>query len=204
MKNTPLILAAASALLLAACQSTPNYGAPPLPPGSSAVQPPPPAPSQPAPLVGTAGKLTQVGVGRYMDGLEANLRGTLRGQPVFVIRRGEDMLVVLPDSALFAGKDLGPSGSALLASIAAVLRYYDRTLLQVNGYTDTLGNDVQNLTISQDRAKLVMQALVGDGLAASRLEAHGFGATNLRFATGPDKAEPRNRRIELHIVPRPD
>jgi hypothetical protein len=32
---------------------------------------------------------------------------------------------------------------------------------------------------------------------------HGFGGTNLKIATGDRVNEPRNQRIELHIVPRP-
>ncbi|MBU6299551.1 MAG: OmpA family protein [Alphaproteobacteria bacterium] len=200
-----LILAAASALLLAACQNTmPTYNMRRPPPGVPGSQSAPSAmpPASLPPLTGTAGPIKPGRVDRYMDGFERNLRARLRGQPAIVIRRGDNLLLVLPDSILFAGKAISSYGGSVLRTVAGVLNYYDNTLVQVNGYTDTLGNDVQNLTISHDRAKLVMQTLTEDGVAASRLEAHGFGATDLRIATGPDKAEPRNRRIQLHILPR--
>ncbi len=196
-----LILATASALTLAACQVSPTY--PVAPPPSGVQQPAPPVNPPAPPPAGNAGPLTQAGVGKYMDGLEADLRLRLRGQGVVVIRRGNDMLLVMPDAGLFTGETVSGPGTALLGTVALSLRYYDHTLMQIDGYTDTVGSDVQNLTVSQQRADAVMHALIQDGIAAARLEAHGFGATDLRIATGPDTAEPRNRRIEVHILPRP-
>jgi len=84
-----------------------------------------------------------------------------------------------------------------------VLRRYDRTQLQVNGYTDTVGSVEQNLTVSLRRAGLAGDALTRSGIAAGRIEVHGFGGTSLKIATGDHVNEPRNRRIELRIVPRP-
>jgi outer membrane protein OmpA-like peptidoglycan-associated protein len=104
---------------------------------------------------------------------------------------------------LFAGGGLSPAGQSLLESVAQMLRTYDHTQVQVNGYTDTSGSPEQNLTVSLKRAGLVSDALARSGVASSRIEVHGFGGTSLKIATGDHVNEPRNRRIELRIVPRP-
>ena len=197
MKTKLLCLAAA--LALAGCQNGPLETPPPV---GHPVQPPAHTAGPPAQVV-TAGPLTAAGVGPYMDKLERELRTRLRGSGIGVARRGDDMLLSLPDAHLFAGESLSPSGQSLLGGAALALRIYDHTLIQVNGYTDTSGSPVQNLSVSLDRANLVGAALTGDGIAAERIEAHGFGETNLKIATGDHVNEPRNRRIEIRIVPRP-
>ena len=159
-------------------------------------------PATPA-QVPTAGPLTQAGIGKYMDAQETELRALLRGRGIMVVRRGNDLLVTFPNDKLFDGVTLSSTGQRFLEIIAPVLRKYDRTLVQVNGYTDTSGTAEQNLDVSQKRASAVADALASLGVSDSRMEAHGLGATNLKVMTGDHVSEPRNRRIEIHIVPRP-
>jgi outer membrane protein OmpA-like peptidoglycan-associated protein len=165
--------------------------------------PQPSVPVTPPQHVVTAGPLAPAGVGRYMDALERDLRQRLRGSGIVVARRGDDLVVTLLNVRLFANESVSPAGQTLLASLALAARIYDHTLVQVNGYTDTSGSPESNLGVSLKRAGLVRDALARNGLVVSRIEAHGFGATNLKIATGDHVNEPRNRRIELRIVPRP-
>ena len=202
MKARILFLAAASALTLAACLNAPPVAMPPLvrsatPPSSA------PVASPPQQQTVTAGPLTSAGVGRYMDALERDLRQRLRGSGIAVARRGDDLLLTFPNDKLFAGASLGSSGQGVLESVAQLLRTYGHAQVQVNGYTDTGGSPEQNLTVSQKRAALVGDALTQSGIAAGRIEAHGFGEANLKIATGDHVSEPRNRRIEVRIVARP-
>jgi len=201
MKKLLLSVAVASlaALTLAACQSEQKY---------TVVAPPVANPAQTPPIAGkpsmpTAGPLAQAGIGKYMDGQEADLRARLKPLEIRVARRGDDIVVTLPNDKLFEGANLGSSGRALLATVAQVLCHYDHTLLQVNGYTDTSGGAQQNLAVSQKRAALVAAALTQDGVAAARVTAQGLGQTNLKVMTGDSVSEPRNRRIELRIVAKP-
>ena len=198
MKVHSLMIAAAAALTLAACQSGPSA-----PPPVAQPAPQPSVPVAPPQQAVTAGPLAPAGVGRYMDALERDLRQRLRGSGVVVARRGDDLLVTILNVRLFAGESVSPAGLGLLESVALVLRTYDHTQVQVNGYTDTSGTPERNLTVSLRRAGLAGGALTQSGIAAGRIEVHGFGGTSLKIATGDHVNEPRNRRIELRIVPRP-
>ncbi len=49
--------------------------------------------------------------------------------------------------------------------------------IQVNGYTDNVGNDVDNLKLSEIRAKAVADYLISKGIDSKRLTSKGFGET---------------------------
>lgn len=202
MRKFLSIFAVASlAAVLAACQT--ERSRPIIPPPYVPLPHTPVHVPVPPQQVITAGPLTQAGAGKYMDAQEAELRARLRGRGVGVLRRGNDILLTFPDGKLFDGMNLSSPGRDLLAAVALTFARYDHTLIEVNGYTDTSGTAEQNLDVSQKRAALVAGALNGLGVSDGRTEAHGFGATNLKVTTGDHVSEPRNRRIEIRVVPRP-
>lgn len=153
--------------------------------------------------VPSAGPLQLAAIGSYMDAQETDLRNRLRGTGAVVTRPGDDLVVVIRNDQLFDGAKISGSGGELLASIANVLNHYDRSSVQIQGFTDTAGAADRNLALSDARAHDIYNALMGDGVAKARLSAQGFGETRLRVATGDNVSEPRNRRIELRITARP-
>lgn len=201
---------ALAALTLAACASEPRYYGPPPPesiqpqrPYAEKPMPPRPGPYAPPPVT-SAGPLRMAAVSAYMDGQENELRSRLRGQGVIVARRGDELVLNIPDAALFeSGADLSGGGASILQTLSLTVRHYDHTALQVNGYTDTTGAPDKNLDISQRRAKAVASALAGYGVSGNRIGAQGFGEANPRIKTGENVNEPRNRRIEIQISARP-
>ncbi|MGN6515249.1 MAG: OmpA family protein [Rhizomicrobium sp.] len=211
----PAVLTAC--FLLAACGGGPrygNYGPPPPPPAESpAMHPYEPAPSQPEPYrpppppkVTSAGPLKTAMVGSYMDHQEADLRRTMRGTGVLVARPGDDIVLHIRSDEIFKPNsiDLNDTGLRVLAELAPVLRRYDRTAISIDAYTDTSGSPDQNMEVSRKRAYTVGGALVKDGVPLARLQAHGHGETDLKVKTGDSVNEPRNRRIEIRIVARPE
>jgi outer membrane protein OmpA-like peptidoglycan-associated protein len=184
-------------LLLAGCQSQQQAGLPP--PVSSPDVVPPSQPS-PAQQVTSAGPLTKAAVETYMDAQESDLRSYLRGQGVLVARRGDMLLVTIPNDKLFQSMTVTPWGGAVLASIAQVLAHYDHSAVEVDAFTDSTGSDQENLTLSQKRARTVSDALTQNGVTAARLTASGLGATSPKTT---DPRDPKNRRIELKITPTP-
>jgi outer membrane protein OmpA-like peptidoglycan-associated protein len=101
-----------------------------------------------------------------------------------------------------------PSGSAALTPDAEkILEALGRALnsselaryrFRIEGHTDTAGEAPANLVLSERRAATVREHLVSrHGVAAARLEALGFGETQLLVQTPDATSEPRNRRVQI-------
>ncbi|HEY4124962.1 MAG TPA: OmpA family protein [Rhizomicrobium sp.] len=203
--------------VLAACGGAPrgrDYGPPPPPSNYGPQQPyssmtPPPAASEPSrpmtpPKVASAGPLKTAMVGSYMDNQEAELRHAMRGTGVLVARPGDDIVLHLRSDEMFVGSsfDLSERAKDILWRLAPVLRHFDRTQISIDAYTDTTGSTDKNMEVSRKRAYTVGGQLVKDAVPLSRLQAHGYGEEDLKVKTGDQVNEPRNRRIEIHIVAR--
>lgn len=160
--------------------------------------------SQTALIGGAVGALAGGLVGKYMDNQEAELRQRLRAAGVSVRRDGDDIVLLLRNDITFetSSADLNPTAIRTIAGVAEVLRHYDKTLIDVNGFTDTTGSYDFNMQLSQKRAENVAAVLVDNGVAAARISPRGYGETELAVPTGDNVNEPRNRRVEIRIVPR--
>jgi len=206
------LLAPLCLLALSACQSPQHYSyvTPPPPPptypsGAQPYQGPPPSKPHVRPPMpsygGSAGPVTTKTVGAYMDGLERDLRHYLRGIPV--ARPGDVVVLNLKSDDMFDKSSLNEDGRDLLRNLSSALKHYDHTQVQVNGYTDTRLAPDKATSLTQKRADAVAAELRSDGIASGRLTATGYGSAHLKIATGDGKAEARNRRIEIKIVPKP-
>ena len=80
--------------------------------------------------------------------------------------------------------------------------------VEIQGYTDSKGNNNYNLNLSQNRAESVRSYLIKKGIKNSRITAVGYGEKNPiaknENSDGSDNEEGRalNRRIELKILSR--
>src|ERR1035441_9621650 len=77
---------------------------------------------------------------------------------------------------------------------------YPQSTASINGYTDNLPVPGGNLQLSQRRAQAVEAWLVAHGVAASRLQAIGYGDAN-PFAPNTPSGQPLNRRVVVIIDP---
>jgi outer membrane protein OmpA-like peptidoglycan-associated protein len=72
--------------------------------------------------------------------------------------------------------------------------------IQINGHTDDIGSDADNLTLSENRARSVFDFLVKQGILVNRLKYKGFGE---KSPVAPNDSEPgrkQNRRTEFIII----
>lgn len=115
-------------------------------------------------------------------------------------------VITLQDGVLFDfGKyDLRPEAKATLAKLATVLNQAKVPAAQINGHTDSIGDDAFNQDLSEKRASAVATQLKADGVSAN-LETHGYGKTqpvaDNTNADGSDNPAGRqaNRRVEIYI-----
>ncbi len=95
--------------------------------------------------------------------------------------------------------ELSADATALLDEAIEILTENATTVLTVAGHTDDVGDENDNLALSEARAQAVVDYLVAGGIDAARLTAVGYGET--RPIAGNDTAEgrSRNRRIEFVV-----
>jgi OmpA-OmpF porin, OOP family len=91
-----------------------------------------------------------------------------------------------------------PESKKTLDEIAALLKARPALKLYVVGHTDMTGALAQNRTLSEGRARAVVNALVKNyGIAAARLEGHGVGPLAPVASNAAEAGQAKNRRVEL-------
>jgi OmpA-OmpF porin, OOP family len=97
---------------------------------------------------------------------------------------------------------LTPPSREQLRNVAAILNAYPKTSATVEGYTDNVGDEAGNLTLSQARADSVADALTVDGVASGRVHAVGFGSQKPIASNATEFGREQNRRIMLDVIAR--
>jgi len=113
--------------------------------------------------------------------------------------RGPSMSV--PGAAFATGKaSLRADSRARLRAIATFVQASPATRVRIEGHTDSQGNPQTNLMLSKQRADAVRQALIAQGVAASRIQALGLGAEQPVAANTTPAGRARNRRVEVILL----
>src|SRR3954464_1462579 len=110
------------------------------------------------------------------------------------------LIVNMSDVLFDTGKySLKPGAREKLAKVAGILLAYPGLNIAVGGYTDNVGGDAMNQTLSEHRAASVRDYLVQQGVATGSVTAKGFG-NNLAVASNDSAAgRQQNRRVELLV-----
>jgi len=149
------------------------------------------------------GAIAGGGVGYYMDTQEAKLRKQLRGTGVSVKRDGENINLIMPGNVTFKtnGQDLNQTFHPVLDSVALVVKEYNKTQIIIAGYTDSVGSNSYNQTLSERRASSVTDYLIGKKVKAARFESVGFGEKNPVATNKTQQGRALNRRVEITLLP---
>ena len=110
------------------------------------------------------------------------------------------LIVSMSDVLFDTGKfSLKPGAREKLAKVAGILLAYPGLNIEVGGYTDNVGGDAMNQTLSENRADSVRDYLVQEGVASGSVSAKGYGST-LPVASNDNSAgRQQNRRVELLV-----
>jgi outer membrane protein OmpA-like peptidoglycan-associated protein len=155
-------------------------------------------------LIGAGiGGLTGAGVGGYMDAQEAKLRQKLAGTGVSVTRQGDNIVLNMPGNITFktGSSDLNADFYKVLDGVGIVVEEYDKTLIVVEGHTDSVGADDMNQSLSERRAMSVGQYLTSKGVNGQRVMAAGFGESRPIASNDTDSGRSQNRRVEVRLEP---
>ncbi len=69
----------------------------------------------------------------------------------------------------------------------------------IEGHTDNIGSDNSNLTLSNNRAKSVIEYLVNKGIAINRLSPKGYGASQPIANNSTSEGRAKNRRVVIRF-----
>lgn len=142
-------------------------------------------------------------IGNYMDSQESELRAQLQGTGVSVTRVGDRIVLNMPSNVTFATDQdqVMPSFYPTLDSVAIVLRKFNKTLIDVDGHTDSTGSAGYNQGLSERRAVSVANYLGGRGVDQRRMSAVGYGPDRPVASNASESGRAQNRRVEISIAP---
>jgi OOP family OmpA-OmpF porin len=85
----------------------------------------------------------------------------------------------------------------VLEQARQILQEDSATSFLVLGHTCNLGSDAYNQKLSERRAGAVKNWLVGNGIAAERLDAIGYGESRPKYDNSTEESRKLNRRVEI-------
>lgn len=88
----------------------------------------------------------------------------------------------------------------VLERLAALMKEYPQLKVEISGYTDNTGSAIENMDISQRRAKAVCDFLIKSGVESFRLSYFGYGSQNPIADNSTPEGRKKNRRIEFKIT----
>ncbi|MCE9850890.1 OmpA family protein [Shewanella chilikensis] len=155
-------------------------------------------------LIGAAsGAAVGGGIGYYMDVQETKLRQQLASTGVSVTRVGDTIVLNMPNEVTFQvdKTDLSSGAMRVLDSVVLVAKEYDKTQLNVVGYTDSSGSESYNLRLSQVRASEVGNYLIRKGVSGQRVLTQGRGESSPIASNATPQGRAQNRRVEIILSP---
>ena len=96
--------------------------------------------------------------------------------------------------------ELQPASTIELEKLVQLLSDNVGLRIEISGHTDNIGKPADNLTLSNNRAKAVVNFLIQKGIAAGRLTAKGFGETQPVAENTSEEGRSQNRRTELKVL----
>jgi len=125
----------------------------------------------------------------------------LRSKTISVYKDARGTILSMSDILFEFGKaDLKPELKENLAEIAGILKNLLTTAtVSIEGHTDNVGKADANKKLSEQRAKAVLDYLVGRGVDKKRLKSVGYGLTKPVADNKTEEGKAKNRRVELVI-----
>jgi outer membrane protein OmpA-like peptidoglycan-associated protein len=110
------------------------------------------------------------------------------------------LIVSMPDVLFDFNKyTLKPEARERLARISGIVLAYPDLKLEIDGYTDSIGSDEYNQTLSDKRAEAVRDYLTGSGVSGSNVAARGLGKSDPVADNSTAAGRQLNRRVEMIV-----
>ncbi|MEA2604109.1 MAG: OmpA-OmpF porin, family [Acidobacteriota bacterium] len=145
----------------------------------------------------------EVGVAGAGSGIVATVQEVHQAmQALGATESAIEVKVDLPADVLFDfdKADVRADAADALGRLATVIRGYPTGRVNIEGHTDSKGDDAYNQRLSERRAASVKRWLVErDGIAADRLTTRGAGESRPVADNSTEAGRQKNRRVEVVI-----
>src|SRR6202162_4418536 len=110
------------------------------------------------------------------------------------------LIVSMPDVLFDFNKyTLKPEARERLARISGIVLAYPDLKLQIEGYTDSIGSEEYNQTLSEKRAETVRAYIVTSGVSMNNVVARGMGKADPVADNSTAAGRQLNRRVEMIV-----
>jgi outer membrane protein OmpA-like peptidoglycan-associated protein len=149
------------------------------------------------------GALAGGGAGYYMDKQEDKLRAQLQSTGVSVTRNADKIILNMPGNITFASNSSNISADfyQVLDSVALVINEFEKTYVDVYGYTDSTGSAAYNQTLSKARTSSVASYLISQKVTPQRVVTRGMGESQPIASNDTPEGRTLNRRVEIVLIP---
>lgn len=96
--------------------------------------------------------------------------------------------------------NLKPNSFKALNDLVEILKIKSTMAVEIQGHTDNVGKDEDNLKLPQERADEVRKYLISKGITEARVSAKGYGPTMPVADNGTDAGKAKNRRTSLKVI----
>jgi outer membrane protein OmpA-like peptidoglycan-associated protein/tetratricopeptide (TPR) repeat protein len=96
--------------------------------------------------------------------------------------------------------EVKPESMIELDKVVQLLKENPTLKIEIEGHTDNVGKPADNLTLSNNRAKAVINYFLYKGVTANRLTSKGFGETRPLAENTTETGRAKNRRTELKVI----
>ena len=149
-------------------------------------------------LIGAGvGAVAGAGTGGYMDLQAQKLRRELLNTGVQVKEINGKVYLIMPGNITF-----DTNQATIKYAFEPVLNSIAKTMVQVNGYTDSTGSAATNNTLSLMRANSVSNYLRLQGVDGNRIVSNGYGSSNPIASNATASGREQNRRVEIVLINR--
>lgn len=109
--------------------------------------------------------------------------------------------VLLPAKSLFTARSnsITRQMSPILKTIAEEMKIRQMLRIKIVGHTDSTGGEKTNQNTSLNRAYVVAQRLINNGVRSSRIDIEGRGSIDPLVANDTPQRRAVNRRVELYL-----
>ena len=96
--------------------------------------------------------------------------------------------------------ELKRATNEILIEFAKYLEVNNTLIIEINGFTDNVGNQADNQLLSENRAKAVRDLILLQGISEKRVFYNGFGESSPITSNDTEKGRGQNRRTEFKII----